>query len=229
MVDEVGEGTSRHVVAAVRSIVAELVYQGVGLVRDTFAVAIHIEAREGSGFDAVAAELPHSIEHAVARTEAGRFVVEWHVHGYPDHIVRRQASPATFHLNIAEWHHLPHVVRHADGCSAGVASVLRDVGTIGVCAFAQRHDHHPIASGAARSPVHTAVADAFAQVKSERVACRERSCRYLNLSEGCPAEVGHDVAIGQHDKSAGGLARLFQHDGRHLCPCASGYQRDEKK
>ena len=65
-------------------------------------------------------------------------------------------------------------------------------------------------------------------MKAERVACRERSYRYLNLPESRTPEVGQRIAAGQHKELAGRLARLFQHDGLRLSPRTPGGQRQEE-
>ena len=69
------ERVARHLAIAVRGVVAQLIEVRVSLVRDPFAVAVHVHARERRGLDGIAAQLPDAIEQAVRGAERGRVIV----------------------------------------------------------------------------------------------------------------------------------------------------------
>ena len=76
MVEEVFKRASGHGVLSVDTIVSQLVYYGIGFIRDAFTVAIDIHSKRRSRLYRIFAQVPYAVEERIARFEVRGIIIE---------------------------------------------------------------------------------------------------------------------------------------------------------
>ena len=145
MKNQVIQTPAGHAVLGIHGVMGELVDERVGLVRDSFAVAIHVVARKTGGFDGVFAQVPDLIQDGIAGVERSRIFIKRIKNDLALHRFQAEFARKIFNGHIAKRVYLADVAGHLDRIATITLGVGRPGNAVIESAFLHRQGDFQVA------------------------------------------------------------------------------------